>query len=303
MVEHFLGPDELAAARAALPRHYPTHEDYFADPSAHLEYADSQFAGLRVFPFRSWALNRLAFHPDLVDAATRYFDGADLEIYKVELWAKYAGAVDYDQPHHRDFANHSLVVPRADGFDRQLTTFILLSDVTELDAPTALVPLDAGRCAPMLPRTASDFSETAVEPGAFADVEEMATGPAGSLLHLPDRRAPPRHDIRRATPFTLRDVGRLPTTGLILGREGLVARPRQSRALRRDDGAGHASRTRAVRVSAGRLAVLERPDPGRCPGPIPRHGHDAVRNARQRLMLVGALGGTTHHAPARPASV
>ena len=32
----------------------------------------SQFAGVEEFPYRSWDLNRLAFHPDLVDAAERY---------------------------------------------------------------------------------------------------------------------------------------------------------------------------------------------------------------------------------------
>ncbi len=182
MVEGFLDPLELAAAQAVVAEHYPTHDDYFANPSAHPAFARSQFAGLRVFPFNGWDLNRLAFHPDLVDAARRYLHSDDLEIYKVELWAKYAGATDYEQPHHRDFANHSLVVPRADGFDRQLTTFILLSDVTELDGPTALVPLEAGRSTPMSPQAGSDFSDTAVPVGSFADDEVLATGPAGSLL-------------------------------------------------------------------------------------------------------------------------
>jgi hypothetical protein len=169
-------------AQAVIAEHYPTHDEYFADPDAHPAFARSQFAGLRLFPFDGWALNRLAFHPDLVDAARRYLGTDDLEIYKVELWAKYSGAIDYDQPHHRDYANHSLVVPRADGFDRQLTTFILLSDVTDLDGPTALVPFEFGRSTPMSPQVGSDFSETAVAPGSFADVEVTATGPAGSLL-------------------------------------------------------------------------------------------------------------------------
>jgi hypothetical protein len=35
-----------------------------------------------------------------------------LSLYKVELWAKYSGAANYDQPLHRDFGNHTLVVPR-----------------------------------------------------------------------------------------------------------------------------------------------------------------------------------------------
>jgi hypothetical protein len=89
-----------------------------------------QFAGVLEFPYRSWDLNRLAFHPDLVDAVERYLGTRELHLYKVELWAKYGGAVDYDQPLHRDYGSHSLVVPRVDGRYQQLTTFIYLSDVT-----------------------------------------------------------------------------------------------------------------------------------------------------------------------------
>ena len=44
-----------------------------------------------------------------------YLATTELHLYKVELWAKYAGAFDYDQPLHRDYGSHSLVVPRHDG--------------------------------------------------------------------------------------------------------------------------------------------------------------------------------------------
>ena len=54
----------------------------------------------------------LAFHPDLLDLAERFLGSADLRLSQASLWAKYAGAVDYDQRHHRDFVNHSLVVPK-----------------------------------------------------------------------------------------------------------------------------------------------------------------------------------------------
>ena len=101
------------------------------------------------FPYRSWDLNRLAFHPDLVDAAERYLGTTELHLYKVELWAKYAGAVDYDQPLHRDYGSHSLVVPRPDGRYQQLTTFIFLSDVTEEDGPTRIVPYEDGKDVPV----------------------------------------------------------------------------------------------------------------------------------------------------------
>ena len=113
------------------------------------EYARSQFAGVEEFPYRSWDLNRLAFHPDLVDAAERYLGTTELHLYKVELWAKYAGAVDYDQPLHRDYGSHSLVVPRPERRYQQLTTFIFLSDVAEEDGPTRIVPFDARQGRPL----------------------------------------------------------------------------------------------------------------------------------------------------------
>jgi hypothetical protein len=174
VVEGFVDPETLSQAREALWSVYPRPEDYFADPSQHPKLARSQFAGLRYFPYDSWALNRLAVYPDLVDAAERFLGDDDIEIYKVELWAKYAGAIDYDQMHHRDFGNHTLVVPRADGDHVQMTTFILLSDVTELDGPTKVVPQDIGRGIPILPQQ-QPF-------GALADQEVSIEGPAGSLL-------------------------------------------------------------------------------------------------------------------------
>jgi hypothetical protein len=174
LVEGFLAPEELRAAQQALWLHFPTPDDYFADPERYGHYAANQFAGVEEYPYRSWDLNRLAFHPDLVDAAERYLGTAELHLYKVELWAKYSGASNYDQPLHRDYGSHSLVVPRLDGAYQQLTTFIFLSDVTELDGPTHIVPYDRGRDVP--------FTPLYIEFGALVDVEEAAVGPAGSLL-------------------------------------------------------------------------------------------------------------------------
>lgn len=174
LVEGFLDAVALAEAREALWSVYPRPEDYFADPPAHPKFARSQFAGLRFFPYDSWALNRLTVYPDLVDAAERFLGDDDIEIYKVELWAKYAGAINYDQMHHRDFGNHTLVAPRADGEHVQMTTFMLLSDVTELDGPTKVIPNAIGRDIPIIPKE-QPF-------GALFDREISIEGPAGSLF-------------------------------------------------------------------------------------------------------------------------
>jgi hypothetical protein len=174
VVEGFLDAETLKAAQDALWGVFPRPDDYFADPSRYPDFAASQFAGIRVFPYRDWALNALPVYPDLTDAAERLLSSKDIEIYKIELWAKYAGAVDYDQPHHRDYGNHTLVVPRLDRVHTQMTTFILLSDVTEADAPTKVVPLEHYRDLPLAQRR---------QPmGALFDKEAPICGPAGSLM-------------------------------------------------------------------------------------------------------------------------
>jgi hypothetical protein len=174
VVEGFLDADTLAGAQDALWGIYPRPEAYFADPDAWPKLAASQFAGLTLFPYASWALNQIPVYPDLIDAAERFLTTAEVDCYKIELWAKYAGAVDYDQHHHRDYGNHNLVVPRADGLMPQMTCFILLSDVTELDGPTKVVPIDRTRQVPL------GVNRTRM--GEFFDDEVSVEGPAGSIL-------------------------------------------------------------------------------------------------------------------------
>jgi hypothetical protein len=174
IVENFLDPQTLAAAQEAMWQIFPKPGDYFKAPEEHAALTRGQFSGLRLFPYGAWALNRLPVYPDLVDSAERLLGTNDLEIYKIELWAKYSGAVNYDQYHHRDFGNHSLVVPRADRQHTQMTTFILLSDVSAEDAPTKLVPLKFTRDLPL--------SQRAVAFGEMFDHEIAVTAPAGSVL-------------------------------------------------------------------------------------------------------------------------
>jgi len=184
--EGFLGADELAAAQEALWLHYPRPDEYFTDPAAHSWLATSQWDGLTWLPWRSWDLNRLAFHPDLLDLAERFLGSADLRLYDAELWAKYAGAADYEQQHHRDLGNHTLVVPKRSDPARQMTSWILLSDVGEEDGPTKVVPLPAGERVPYWPGTlagsANDYVTNYLPAGAFADEEISVTGPAGTLF-------------------------------------------------------------------------------------------------------------------------
>jgi Phytanoyl-CoA dioxygenase (PhyH) len=180
--EGFLGADELAAAQEALWSHFPRPGEYFADPAAYAWLATSQWAGEIRGPWRSWSLNRLAFHPGLLDLAERFLGSADLRLYEAGLWAKYAG-VDYDQCHHRDFVNHSLVVPKRSQPGTQMLNWILLSDVGEQDGPTKVVPLPAGERVPYWPVPGDhDITNDYLPSGMFAGEEVSMTGPAGTLF-------------------------------------------------------------------------------------------------------------------------
>jgi Phytanoyl-CoA dioxygenase (PhyH) len=184
VMEGFVEPDLLAAAQENVWDLYPRPEDYFREAESHRRLVRGQFSSIRHFPFPGDALNQLVVHPDLVDAAARYCGTTDLDIYKIELWGKYSGAVDYDQGHHRDYAGHTLTVTRdADDF-RMMTTFILLSDVTLDTGPTKVVPLEHTR---HLPRHLGEIEPERDKDGPFGrgtfdDVEVSVTGPAGSIL-------------------------------------------------------------------------------------------------------------------------
>ncbi len=198
LVEGFLSPSELAAAQESLWLHFPRPDDYFSDFSdqrGFSRFGASQFAGIEEFPYRSWDLNGLAVHPDLVDMAERFLQTTELHLYKVELWAKYAGAVDYDQPLHRDYGSHSLVVPRPEPRYQQVTTFVYLSDVNDEDAPTCIVPYEEGRAVPYTPLY--------LPFGSLADVEVRCTGPAGLTSRLSNGHPPSRLELHRPGPVAL----------------------------------------------------------------------------------------------------
>lgn len=175
VVEGFLSAPEVRAAQTALGHEFPTAEAFHSDPAAHAELVADPFAGNRTFPFPTAQIALLACHPDLVDAAERFLDTSDLSLYKIELWAKYSGACVYQQGLHRDFGNHNLLVPRADRRWAQLTTFLLLSDVTIDDGPTYIVPRDHSADVPRWVRR-DDGGH------GLADHEQPIVGAAGTLL-------------------------------------------------------------------------------------------------------------------------
>lgn len=181
-IEGFLSADELAELADPLADHFPTRAQYHARPERYSHLVETQFTGNLKYPYDSLVLNRLAYHPDLISAAERFHGTTDIDLYKVELWAKYSGAVDYDQMLHRDYGNHMMLVPRADGRWQQMTTILLLSDVTLEDGPTMVVPTEVSHDIPMDVRLAA-----ADQWPALWDAQVPLTGPAGTLfIYRPD---------------------------------------------------------------------------------------------------------------------
>ncbi len=181
-VDAFLDADELRSLAGPLADEFPTRDQYHAKPERYTHLVETQFTGNLKYPYQSIELNRIAYHPELISAAERFHGTTEVDLYKVELWAKYSGAVDYDQMLHRDYGNHMMVVPRADGRWLQMTTILLLSDVTLEDGPTMVVPADLTRDIPMSVRVAAADQW----PGLW-DAQVPLTGPAGTLfLYRPD---------------------------------------------------------------------------------------------------------------------
>jgi hypothetical protein len=112
----YLAGPELAAAQRDLAAVYPTAEEYHAAPAEgrNSAYTGDEFGGVLPFPFPAVALSRLVVHDKLVALAEAVFATGDIRIYAAELWAKYSGAASYEQEHHRDYLNHTPLVPAAD---------------------------------------------------------------------------------------------------------------------------------------------------------------------------------------------
>jgi hypothetical protein len=169
---------QIEAAKAGLVTMYPTAEQFHADPDA-AAYAGlrDEFGGIRRFPFPSVDLCLLAVHESLIDLAAALLGTDDLRIYTIETWAKYSGAAEYEQWHHRDYLNHTPLVPSDDPRFAQAELWVYLSDVTDDHAPTRFVPRSITHPVPALPHA---YGPT--ERPDWYDREVAAPGPAGSVL-------------------------------------------------------------------------------------------------------------------------
>jgi hypothetical protein len=176
----YLDGPELESAQRELPAVYPSAENYHAAPSegANQLYSGDEFGGILTFPFPTVALCHLVVHDKLIALAEAIFETDDIRIYASELWAKYSGAASYEQEHHRDYLNHTPLVPSAtDVRWRGLEMFIWLSDVAEDHGPTHLVPLPVTAGVAALPH-----GYLRSERPDFYEHEHSGAGPAGTVV-------------------------------------------------------------------------------------------------------------------------
>jgi len=107
-----LPPKELSPALDELHLCFPSSHGFHdgSDPRRD-RFAGDEFAGIDSFHFASAQLSLLAVHHWLVQVAETFLDTEDVRIYSAEAWAKFTGAADYEQAPHRDYLNHTMLVP------------------------------------------------------------------------------------------------------------------------------------------------------------------------------------------------
>ncbi len=186
----FVAAGELAPAVGELDRMFPTASGFHdrIDPR-YSRYLGDEFAGIDSFPFASVEVSLLAVHQRLVALAERLLGDRDIRIYSAEAWAKYTGAADYDQALHRDYLNHTILVPTSAPEYQQLEMFLYLADVPEELGPPHFVSQTRTAALAALPNWYPRDDGADGEGGYVSqtgrldlyDSEESGAGPAGTV--------------------------------------------------------------------------------------------------------------------------
>jgi hypothetical protein len=189
----YLPDDVLRPALAELDLMFPSAQGFHdgSDPRRG-RFLDDEFDGIDSFPFASTEVSLLAVHDMLVRLAEDLLAGDDIRMYSAEAWAKYTGAVDYDQELHRDYLAHTVLVPSDDPRYRQLEMFVYLVDVPEELGPPHLVPSTATTDVPVKPNwfPRADWTAGGGDLAEFVasgqphlyEREVSAAGPAGTVV-------------------------------------------------------------------------------------------------------------------------
>ncbi|SOC50975.1 Phytanoyl-CoA dioxygenase (PhyH) [Blastococcus aggregatus] len=186
----FIPPEELAPVVRDLPSQFPTAEGFHDGTDARRDrFIGDEFAGIDTFPFKSTELSLLAVSERLLELASVLLDDSDFHLYGAESWAKFTGACDYDQDLHRDYLNHSILVPSTTPGCRQVEIFVFLTDVPEDLGPPHLVSRRHTDRLPALPNwflrpgqvSESRYTDDSGSPELYA-AEVSGAGPAGTVI-------------------------------------------------------------------------------------------------------------------------
>jgi hypothetical protein len=187
----FLPIDELRPAVGELDRVFPSADGFHDGTDPRCErFVGDEFAGIDTFPFASVELSLLAVHDRILDLAEGLLGERDLHMHGAEAWAKYTGACDYDQDLHRDYLNHTLLVPSSTAGCQQVEMFVFLHDVPEELGPPHLVSRRHTDDLPPVPnwflRPGSDPSDWRFDEASGSaqlyGAEVSGAGPAGTVI-------------------------------------------------------------------------------------------------------------------------
>jgi hypothetical protein len=175
----FLGPETLDPAQSELGLLFPTAEEYHSgvDPERNSRFAGNAFAGLDHFPYKAVEWSLLGMCPEIAQLAVALLGTSSIRLYEGHNWAKYGGATEYEQLLHRDFSNHTIVVPSIDPAFGDVEMFIYIHDVPIECGPTFAV--SQRHTSHLLPSTPHLRREE--HPDVYRH-EVPADGPAGTVL-------------------------------------------------------------------------------------------------------------------------
>jgi len=173
ILEGWLDADELAQARGPVDQIHPDWGRYTADPG---RWPQAEHAWLYDhFPCETPAASLHVLNETLADMAATLLDTGDLVVAHGELIAKYAGTADFEQPHHLDYGNNTMLTPPEEL--EQIPFIWYFDDVTDDLGPTKVLSRQHTSHLPLTERGLPRESH----PDLY-ELEVSVEVPAGSLL-------------------------------------------------------------------------------------------------------------------------
>ena len=189
LIERFFLADEVAAVRADFAQVFgrvtgaPEAMEK-KKPGELGRFNPAQFATFEAVPFDcSPALNLIGVHPALVAFAKEALAADNVHLYQCQVWAKFTGDADYDQPFHCDFVNHTLTAPSENATRNSVTILCYFSDVSEAHGPAHYVTrTDSSAIAGPEATLSSDPHSQAALQEKLLRYARSSAAPAGSIL-------------------------------------------------------------------------------------------------------------------------